>query len=176
LSRDPLEEEGGVNLYCTTRNDLLGNYDSLGLIILPTWNAWSSLPTRNEGQQVGTIHSRPIDTANPISSEVLTHVAGGYADHFFIILDDGTKLTHGGGSDTRSGDITVPLRIPEDVDPQQFKDSLKKNWPDPGSYNTLTNNCRQGMNNAIKESLKETTPKVPPKPKRPWWLPVPVVS
>ena len=31
LSRDPMEEQGGANLYCIVANDLVSNYDHLGL-------------------------------------------------------------------------------------------------------------------------------------------------
>lgn len=170
LSRDPIKERGGLNLYGYVGNNAINAVDPLGLMIMPP-NAWLNLPTTPGGQQVGTIHSRPMDPATPIISGALTHAAGGYLDHFFLILDDGTELAHGGNTDPRPGDITVPLRVPNGVDPQRFKECMKKNWPDPGTYNPVSNNCRQGLNDTVKKCIKEAGPKAPPKPPRPWWLP-----
>ena len=37
LSRDPIEEKGGVNLYLFARNDAINNWDRLGQISLARW-------------------------------------------------------------------------------------------------------------------------------------------
>jgi RHS repeat-associated protein len=168
LSRDPIKEAGGLNQYSFSSNQPIDAADPLGLMIMPS-TAWSRLPSKGD-KEIGTIHSRPMDNGIPIASDILTHIALGYADHFFLVLNDGSRFSHGGSSDPRPGDVKVPLRIPENIDAKKFKECLKRHWPKNESYNPLTNNCRLGMNEAIKKCLEENTPTSPPKRKQPGWL------
>lgn len=168
LSRDPIEEAGGLNQYSFSCNQPIDAADPLGLMIMPS-TAWSSLPSKGN-KEIGTIHSRPMDNGIPLTSSMLSHVAHGYADHFFLVLNDGSRFSFGGSSDPRPGDVKVPLRIPESIDDKKFKECLKRHWPKDESYNFLINNCRQGMNEAIKKCLEENTPTSPPKRKQHGWL------
>jgi len=177
ISRDPIAEEGGMNLYAYVENRPIQAVDPLGLMLyLP--HASTTFPTHSGGECVGTFHMRPID--NPTSFEFLQPVTNtvsrgfaGYADHSFLVLSDGSRLSFGGGSSPREGDITVPLNIPSSIDPNLFQQRLKENWPYSG-YNPFTNNCRQGMNDAVEKTVDELSPPAPKK-KRPWWIPQPFI-
>lgn len=161
ISRDPIGLNGGFNCSTFSLNKPVSECDKFGLQATPPLvyiplSAWSEIPTAPEGNQtIGEVHSRPIDPAIPVLSECLSGISFGHLDHFFIVLDDKRTFTHGGGAYKKRGDIVIPLRIPNSIDPQKFKDCIKKNWPSIEKYNFLFNNCRHAVVETIKKCLEE---------------------
>jgi len=153
LSRDPIGEAAGLNLYGYVEGNPLRYTDPLGLIIMAP-DAAAGLPNTSSGQRVGCYRSRPLNENSPF-----TGFGGGYFDHWFINLDDGTRLSHGGRSDPLPGDRVVPLIIPAEIDPGDFAQKLKENWPDPSEYDPISDNCRQGMGRAVQKTIDDLTPR-----------------
>jgi hypothetical protein len=85
---------------------------------------------------------RAIGPDNNIFWDVCTRLT---APHIFVVLKDGTRLTHGG--DTAGGDHwtakTSPIYIPFCANCPQFTKCVKDHWPDLSSYNEYFNNCGQ---------------------------------
>jgi len=169
LSRDPIEEGGGINLYGYVLNSPTSQTDRLGLVTFI--HGYLLLPNAGPGGQVaGMYHMRPLDEHDPIGgffTKLLSMIGGGYCEHHFLLLSDGTALSHGGNTDARPGDVVIPFTIPRSIDLKKFNETLKKNWPDLNTYNTVSNNCRQGMIGAIEKTLRELSP---PEEPAPWWL------
>ena len=56
LSRDPIEERGGVNVHAFVRNNPTNTFDKLGLIVVESWN---SAPPAQLGGWIGRTNIRP---------------------------------------------------------------------------------------------------------------------
>ncbi len=162
LSRDPIGLDGGVNWSAFLLNNPMSTSDQFGLQASVPFSAWSTIPMAPEGNQtIGEIHSRPIEPVRPIASTCLTYVALGYMDHFFLVLDDGSRFANGGGTYNKEGDKVIPLRIPNNIDAKMFKECIKLNWPTIDRYDTFSNNCRQALVETIKKCLKKLGPSKP---------------
>ena len=93
LSRDPIEEQGGWNLYGMVNNDIANYWDNFG------WGAWKDIPGTN-------VSARGPEQHTP-KGRVHGHVKG-YNRQFF---PDGTQIPHGQGGK----DKDIPKKILEKV-------------------------------------------------------------
>ncbi|MDD4406252.1 MAG: RHS repeat-associated core domain-containing protein [Parabacteroides sp.] len=125
LSRDPIEEQGGLNLYGFVNNDPVNKWDKLGQLTppsnyivfppepppldewkfddIPSFNLPSkAMPrikkTSNCLQECGAVITRAIEPEpNPTKWEKIHEgISMIYYPHVFLILADGTRKTHGG--------------------------------------------------------------------------------
>jgi len=158
-SRDPINDSGfklqrserkrkyhlneEKNLYGFVGNDPIKAFDAFGL---QNWNPryW---------QQCGTIVTRAIEPEEDPDWWTKLHetISGIFYPHWFIILADGNRLTHGGeanGENHRTAH-KHPLLIPACESCKKFTKCLTDNWPDPSTYNWATDNCGDAVLNTV---------------------------
>ena len=73
LSRDPIGEQGGVNLYVIVQNDTLGQWDYLGMCLK------NEYAERFQKGVKGTIIGYSMMRYNPIGGAAFATFSGGYA-------------------------------------------------------------------------------------------------
>ena len=122
-------------------------------------HAGDALPnlSSTNGQHAATVYSRAIAGGNFPSEAAQSAFTFGYAEHFFIELDDGKRLFYGGN--TRGDDHWTarswPIYIPKDADLDDFTKCVKEGWPDDErDYSSIRNNCRQQLSDVLSECLK----------------------
>jgi RHS repeat-associated protein len=93
----------------------------------------------------GNVVTRAIDPEEDPSWWTATHewISGILYPHVFLILADGTRLTHGGaatGEDHRTASRYI-IWIPKCKSCEEFTSCVKKDWPDGVGYTWYWNNC-----------------------------------
>jgi RHS repeat-associated protein len=167
-SRDPIKEEGGLNLYGYVENNPMNARDLDGL--QPCAELMNSIAGRSRERyaqwtkntkQVGYLVRRPIESGWAIAAIPGLFLYGG---HTYILLNDGSFYDFGGNGPP--GDelgwflrTKTPIRIPKDMkldDYKKFLDSLFKYFDErvidgkPG-YNNVKSNCHSFTNTALKK-------------------------
>jgi hypothetical protein len=135
INRDPIQEEGGLGLHNFLANNTPNAIDHLGLKPPGFW--WMF-------KKCGSITVRAIGPWDNILVDGITRI---FAPHVFVVLRDGTRLSHGMEGDTEGADHwtakTSPIYIGICSSCDKFTRCVKDKWPDPSSYNVITNNCQQ---------------------------------
>jgi len=176
ISRDPASEfsfrratarsidldlDNGMETYTFIRNDGLNSMDWLGLfgsigMGVPGYSAPHCL------KKCGSVLSRAIEPADDPDLWDYFHesISGMFAPHVFIILDDGTRLTHGGtatGEDHRTAK-GKSIYVDPSKGCDQFYKCMKENWPDDSEYRMISHNCGDAAYSVIRKCGGTTTP------------------
>ena len=155
LTRDPIEEEEGENLYLFTRNapiwliDIDGRQLAPGMCVIcgqPAFGMHKCIPLPPPSDKPCGKHvsraTYPSSKWYRFVDNCATRVC---TPHTFIILADGNRLDHGGdgkGEDHWSSSIQT-IFIPNSADCAEFSECLKKHYQkakDKG-YSSFGNNC-----------------------------------
>jgi RHS repeat-associated protein len=152
LSRDPINEAGfnaaksqklkfnwaeEKNPYAFVLNQPTISVDAFGLF-----------------KKCGTLVSRAIEPADDPSLWDLSHeaISGLLYPHYFIILSDGSRLTHGGTADGENhwSAHSEPIYIDDCKRCSAFTSCMKKKWPDDSKYTWYRHNCGYAATTTIK--------------------------
>ena len=84
-------------------------------------------------------------------------ITGGFAQHWFVVLEDGTTLTHGGDSDLAEHFTASKsyIYLGKRGNCPAFTACMKREWPQEDKYNLAHHNCQTAVRNTIKKCLEE---------------------
>jgi hypothetical protein len=145
-----IDRSEGKNVYVFTGNDGINHWDNLGLFVTvnnPIIHPISRL------KRCGTAVSRAIEQADDPTWWEYFHetISGILYPHQFVILDDGTRLTHGGTADGESHRTAIENGIY--IDPckscSEFSKCMKENWPDDSQYTWYSHNCGYAVHSVV---------------------------
>ena len=155
-SRDPINEIGLQTLNRSRRSfDRNQEKDLYGFVANNPVN-FVDIDGRRfflDRKPCGTVVSRSIDPdTDPSWWEALHEtISGVLYPHVFIILADGTRLTHGGTADGENHrtarKLTIYIRKCDSC--SAFTACLKKKWPDDSTYTWYFNNCGHAVRTTI---------------------------
>jgi RHS repeat-associated protein len=177
LSRDPIEEQGGLNLYGFVNNDPVNKWDMLGLqaefirsLHSENWKQHSVEYIPYDDRQVGcirrcgTVVSRAIRPTIEHWWDYISYVGQPFNmflfPHEFIILPNGERYTFGGEADGE--DHWTALEMPifvcktsceifQKCIKVKFKEIEKRDETGERVYCKWRNNCRDAVKEAVSE-------------------------
>jgi len=147
LSRDPIEEEGGLNLYSYTFNNPVNWVDPLGLDVwyenTTAVNGWHrrvsvtdpSSPTGKTGQSFGQNTGRTGEGSSAASGD---NPAPGKS---------GSGIVYPDNRDPATKEVERFKTTP--AEDKAIKDALSKELGNTGNYNPLSNSCRDYSKDAF---------------------------
>ncbi|MDX1951172.1 MAG: RHS repeat-associated core domain-containing protein [Verrucomicrobiota bacterium] len=152
-SRDPLTETGH-KILLRERSKRTPESGNLYVFVFNRALSEIDIDGRIEGsKKCGEIISRAIDPNDDPSWWDRLHesISGALYPHLFLILSDGTRLTHGGSADGENHRTArrQPIMIPTCMRCEDFNECAKKNWPKSENYSTWHNNCGHAVSEVL---------------------------
>ena len=165
LGRDPINEKGfrisnqrkdgfvvaeEKNLVAFVGNDCLNRTDKLGL------TGWGFLPfPKDQFHRCGSVVERGLNPKEEpgIWDQIGDIFQSKVCPHVFVILPDGTRLSHGGSGDGEDHFTarTMPIYVNKCMSCSKFNQCMKDSWPDPSQYNWYSNNCNWAVKSAVEK-------------------------